>query len=110
ERLERYVDDRVLVLRRERGELEAQLADAERARDAALGSARRTKAEAAVKRYGERLEALDARLDALRDREDGTYQAQKERVHARRYAPPRVEPVLELIFEAPEAALTGEGA
>ncbi|HJL29713.1 MAG TPA: SNF2-related protein, partial [Polyangiaceae bacterium LLY-WYZ-15_(1-7)] len=89
ERLERYVDDRVLVLRRERGELEAQLADAERARDAALGSARRTKAEAAVKRYGERLEALDARLDALRDREDGTYQAQKERVHARRYAPPR---------------------
>ena len=63
-----------------------------------------------MKRYGERLEALDARLDALRDREDGTYQAQKERVHARRYAPPRVEPVLELIFEAPEAALTGEGA
>jgi septal ring factor EnvC (AmiA/AmiB activator) len=98
ERLERYVEDKLLLLRRERAELLADRAEAERAWDDAPHADARTKAEAKMKKLDARIEALDARATQLEAREEPTYRAQHEALHARRYAPPSVTTILDLDF------------
>jgi adenine-specific DNA-methyltransferase len=98
ERLERYVEDKLLLLRRERAELLADRAEAERAWDDAPHADARTKAEAKMKKLDARLEALDVRAAQLEAREEPTYRAQHEALHARRYAPPTVTTILDLDF------------
>lgn len=104
ERLERYMEDKLLLLRRERVELLADRAEAERAWDDAPHADARTKAEAKMKKLDVRIEALDTRAAAFEARQEPTYVAQHEALHARRYAPPIVTTILDLDFRCVKPA------
>jgi hypothetical protein len=98
DRIERFVDDRILVLDARRTELSGALADARRVRDTVAGADARTRAEAAVAEIEEELEEVDARLARLRARQDDDYDKWRSAALVRRYTPPRVERVLDVRF------------
>ncbi len=95
---ERFVQDRLLVLRRRCAELASRLESAEDRRDSAVGSDRRTELEAQVKALGGELGRLDERIADLERREDVTFKRYREKAHARRYAEPLVERLFEMEF------------
>jgi hypothetical protein len=96
--LERYVEDRALIQRRER----AALAEAQqKAREqilAAPGADARGRAEALVERLQRDLDAVDAELERLAERRDEGYQRGRELAHQKRYTPPVRETILEAEF------------
>jgi hypothetical protein len=100
ERLERFVEDRLLVLSRRLHELTKQRTEAEHAREAALAPATRERAEERLRRVAERLEQLEAEVDRLRRREDERYTALKEALYLRRFAPPTIETLFEMSWRA----------
>ncbi len=95
---ERFVQDRVLVLRRRRAELASRLESAEARRDSAVGADRRTELEGQVKALGGEIDRLDERIAELERREDETFKRYREKAHARRYAEPLVERLFEMEF------------
>jgi hypothetical protein len=99
ERIERSIDDRVLVLRRTRAELAERLEEARSRRDASVGADRRTAAEAECRELEDEIEARDGEIDRLRRRDDDKYLEWRFRAHARRYAAPVCEGILEAEFE-----------
>ena len=99
ERLERYMADRVLVLDRQRAELEARRVEAIARRDGAVGSEARSRAEAELAVLDREAEQQDAELQRLRRRDDEDYELWRMRAHERRYTVPRWESMLELCFE-----------
>ncbi|MCB9601491.1 MAG: hypothetical protein H6721_13555 [Sandaracinus sp.] len=107
ERLERYVEDKLLLLRRQRADLVADRAEAERAWDDAAHADARTKAEAKMKKIDAKLEALDAKTASLEAREDPTYVAQHTSLHERRFAAPVVTTLLDLDYRCEAAAADG---
>ena len=96
--LERYVEDRALIQRRER----AAIAEAQqKAREqilAAPGADARARAEALVERLQRDLDAVDAELERLAERRDEGYQRGRELAHQKRYTPPVRETILEAEF------------
>jgi superfamily II DNA or RNA helicase len=99
ERIERSIDDRILVLRRTRADLANGLEEARTRRDASVGADRRTAAEADCRDLEDEIEALDREIDRLRRRDDDKYLEWRFRAHARRYAAPACERILEAEFE-----------
>lgn len=87
DRLERFIDDRLLLLRRQRVELTERLGRAEEARAAALSADAREDHDRRVKRAGVELEALEQEQLRLERRDDETYRRCREHLHLRRYAP-----------------------
>ncbi|MEO0325450.1 MAG: SNF2-related protein [Myxococcota bacterium] len=94
-RLERTADDRVRVRAREEAELRARLEALRNERDRAAGAAYQA-VEKRMARIEARRETLAAELARLRARDDERYQAQRARAEARRYAPPKVERLLDV--------------
>ncbi len=86
---ERWVEDRIHVVRRRQDALATRLAAVEGRRDAALGSERRTELEAEVAAAERALEQETSRARALERREDPQFQRRRERLHEQRYARPR---------------------
>ena len=99
ERIERSIDDRVLVLRRTRAELAERLEEARSRRDGSVGGDRRSAAEAECRELEDEIEGLDGDIDRLRRRDDDKYLEWRFRAHARRYAAPACERILEAEFE-----------
>jgi len=98
EQIERYVEDRVLLLRRKRTELEQRLEVQRGKRDQALGAIAREEAERAIQRLGQELEEIEHDIERLERRDDATYQRCRDRLHDRRYAPAKVERLFEVKF------------
>jgi hypothetical protein len=92
---ERFVEDRLLVLRRRRSDLARRLEDAEVRRDAAMGFDRRTEAEQQVLRLVVELEELDGRIATLERRDDERFRSYRDQAHKRR----RAQPLLERVFD-----------
>ncbi|MEO8178545.1 MAG: helicase-related protein [Deltaproteobacteria bacterium] len=96
--LERYVEDRALLGRRDRAAIvEAQ----QKAREqilAAPGADARSRAEALLERLQRELEAVEAELERLSERRDEGYQRGRELAHQKRYTPPVRETILEVEF------------
>ena len=86
--LDQYLEDRMLVLRRDRQRAGDGLAAAERERDGSMGADPRAGAEARVRRLEQEVEGLDSRIAELAAREDATYRLWKTHATERRYAPP----------------------
>lgn len=95
-RIERFLEDRMLVLRRDRSAMQRRVLQAEHARDRAIGADARSTADAKLKRAAERLEHLDARLEQLRAREDDTYQRHRDHLLDRCFTPPSVEVLIDV--------------
>ena len=96
--LERHVEDRILVVKRHRAEVELRLRGAERERAAATGSDARSRAETLLQRGASELEVLEVELRRLQFRQDDGYQQWRRHAHERRYAPPRSEAILDVEF------------
>ena len=97
-RLERYMDDRVMVVRRSRLELLEQLRDAQARRDAAVGADARTRAEAECAELQSEVDACESEIVRLLDRRDDDFQTWRARAHERRYAPVRLETIIDAEF------------
>ena len=91
EQVERYVEDRLLLRRRERGDLERRSEEARARRDAALSLDVRQEAEGLLGRLAVELESIEAEIDRLERRDDDTYRRCRERLLARRYSTATVE-------------------
>ena len=88
---ERYIEDRLLVLKRRRQGLEVRLEQARVRRDGATGSEARSEAERAVLSLETDLAEVDGAIHRLENRDDPTFQQYQQHIHRRRYTPPRVE-------------------
>ncbi len=98
EQIETFIEDRVLLLERRRLAAEAKVRDAEARRDGAVGAEARTRAEATLRDRTSELEAVEAELGRLRQRDDEAYTRWMKRAHARRSRPPSVELLLDVRF------------
>ncbi len=98
DRIERFVADRILVLEGRRADLDRAHSEAIAKRDHAAGAAARTAAEKAVATVETELADVDDALAELRAREDPDYAKWRGEALLRRYAPPRVETLLEIAF------------
>jgi hypothetical protein len=98
---ERFVEDRLLVLKKRRALLAERLERAEQKRDGATGSVARSEAELLVRDASEALDEVESAIGRLTRRDDDTFRRFQEHIQRRRYAPPRVEHVFdaELRFE-----------
>ena len=98
EQLDQYLADRTLVLRRNRERHLKRLANAERARDGALGADNRAKADARVRQAEQEIERIDGQVQELAARDDQTYRRWKTHAHGRRYTAPAVARLLTAEF------------
>jgi hypothetical protein len=96
--LERFIEDRVLILKRSREELSRRIQISRRERDLAAGSESRTRIEALLRRSERELEALEVELARLQARDDDGYRRWRQHAHERRYAPPERQPIVEAEF------------
>ena len=93
---ERFLEDRLLVLRRRRGALAERCAEAKRKRDGATGSESRSEAELALASAGAVLDEVEGAIQRLEQHDDDTFRAFQEHIHQRRYAQPRVDHLFDL--------------
>jgi helicase-like protein/SNF2 domain-containing protein len=98
QQLERFIEDRVLILKRSRAELVHRIQSSRRERDVAAGSDARSRVEALLSRSERELEALEAELSRLQAREDAGYLRWRQHAYERRYAPPEREAILSAEF------------
>jgi hypothetical protein len=97
--LERFVQDKVLVFRRERASISEKLRDARARRDTVVGSSARDRIEAEIDRLATRDESLEHRINALESREDEVYKKWRDKYHKLRYQPPTVTLLFEATFQ-----------
>ncbi len=98
EQIERYVEDRVLVLRRSLTAATETLHAAEDKRDAALGSEARSQAEERIRKVQAEIDELEAQVERLQKRDDAEYEKWREHAHRRRYQPPNATRILDVEF------------
>ena len=96
DRIERFMDDRVMVWEQRRAELHERIEDSKRRRDAAAGAAARERAEAELRALEEEHEAATAEISRLRARDDEDYETWRENALERRYNVPRVTRMLDV--------------
>jgi hypothetical protein len=97
--LERFVEDKVLVFRRERASIGAKLRQARDRRDEVVGSTTRDRIEAEIGELASRDESLERRITALESREDEVYKKWREKYHKLRYQPPTVKVLFDATFQ-----------
>jgi adenine-specific DNA-methyltransferase len=88
--LERFVEDKILVCRRERVSIAEKLKSARTRRDEVVGSSARERIEAEIQRLASRDENLELRIRALESREDEVYRKWREKYRKQRYQAPSV--------------------
>ncbi len=93
---DRFVDDRLLVLKKRRQALADRFEQAQLRRDGAAGSEARTEAERILVAAQVALDELEGAIGRLEQRDDPTFQTFQEHIHQRRYAPPVVTHVLDM--------------
>jgi adenine-specific DNA-methyltransferase len=96
--LERFVDDKILVCRRERASISEKLRSARDRRDEVVGSSARDRVEAEILRLAEKDEALERRINALASREDEVYRKWRNEYHELRYRAPKVTRLFQVAF------------
>lgn len=94
--LERFVEDKILVLRRELTSISEKLRSAKERRDQVVGSTARDRIETEIEELATREENLESRIGALESREYEVYTKWRDHYHKLRYQPPNVE----VLFDA----------
>jgi hypothetical protein len=97
--LERFVEDKILVCRRERASIAEKLRAARSRRDEIVGSSGRDRVEAEILRLATKDEGLDSRIGALESREDEVYRKWRDEYHELRYRTPTVTRLFQAAFE-----------
>lgn len=96
EQANRFVEDRLLVLRRRHAAAVERLEQARARRDAASGSEARTDADRAVLAAETTVDEIEGAVARLERRDDKAYRTYQDHIEKRRYAPPTVEHVFDL--------------
>jgi hypothetical protein len=97
--LERFVEDKILVCRRERASIAEKLRAARVRRDEIVGSTARDRVEAEILRLATMDESLELRIGALESREDEVYRKWRDEYHELRYRAPTVTRLFQAVFE-----------
>jgi hypothetical protein len=96
--LERFVEDKILVCRRERSSLAEKLRSARERRDQVVGSSARERIEEEIARLADRDEILEGQIDALDSREDEVYRKWRDQYYEQRYQAPTVTRLFQAAF------------
>ena len=97
--LERFVEDKILVCRRERASIAEKLRAARTRRDEIVGSSARERVEAEILRLATKDESLERRISALDSREDEVYRKWRDEYHQLRYRTPTVNRLFQSVFQ-----------
>lgn len=97
--LERFVEDKILVCRRERASIAEKLRAARARRDEIVGSSARDRIEAEILRLAGREERLERRIGALESREDEVYRKWRDQYHELRYRAPTATRLFQAVFQ-----------
>ncbi len=98
-KLERFVEDKILVRRRERAVVAESLKGAKARREETVGSSARERVEAQILGLASRQEGLERNIGALESREDEVYRKWRDECHQLRYQTPVVTPLFQLFFQ-----------
>ena len=101
--LERFVEDKILVCRRERASIADKLRAAKARRDEIVGSSARDRVEAEIVYLATKDESLEQRIGALESREDEVYRRWHDEYHMLRYRVPTVTRLFQVTFEVAAA-------
>ena len=93
---ERFIEDRLLVLKKRRRKFADRLESAHTRRDGASSSEARTEAEQAALTAQLALEEVNAAIERLEQRDDSRFRVFQDHIHQRRYSPPQVEKLFDL--------------
>ncbi len=96
--LERFVDDKVLVCRRERASIAEKLRSAKARRDAVVGSTARDRVEEEIAHLATKDDVLEGRITALDSREDEVYRKWRNEYHELRYRAPTMTRLFQVAF------------
>jgi superfamily II DNA or RNA helicase len=96
--LERFVDDKVLVCRRERASVADKLRSARTRRDAVVGASARDRVEEEIAYLAAKDDALEHRISALDSREDEVYRKWRDTYHELRYRAPIATRLFQVTF------------
>jgi hypothetical protein len=97
--LERFVEDKILVCRRERASIAEKLRSARDRRDEIVGSTARDRIEAEILKLATREESLERRIGSLESREDEVYRKWRDEYHELRYRAPTVTRLFQAAFK-----------
>jgi hypothetical protein len=97
--LERFVEDKILVCRRERASIAEKLRAMRARRDEVVGSTARERVEAEIVRLATRDEGLERRISALESRQDEVYRKWRDAYHELRYRTPAVTQLFQSSFQ-----------
>jgi superfamily II DNA or RNA helicase len=96
--LERFVEDKILVCRRERTSIAEKLKSAYERRNEVVGSSARERIESEIIRLSSRDEELQQRIADLESREDEVYKKWRNEYHELRYRTPSVTRLFQATF------------
>ncbi|MDA1014224.1 MAG: helicase-related protein [Planctomycetota bacterium] len=99
ETLDRYLDDQVLVLRRQQATLSRRLEEEILRRERATSPGVLGKATRAIDSLTRQIRELDEKIERLRQGEDPDYQQWRERLFERRFRQPEITRVAKATFE-----------
>ena len=97
--LERFVEDKILVCRRERTSIAEKLKSARERRDEIVGATARERIQADIERLATRDENLERRIEALESREDEVYRKWRNEYHELRYRAPTITRLFQAAFQ-----------
>lgn len=99
--VDRAVEDRILLLRRRRDELDARLDEATNRRDVALGPDARAAAERLAAKIQVDLDEIEGEMARLARRDDDAFRRWRDKALGRRHAVPVIERIVdvELVIE-----------
>jgi hypothetical protein len=100
--LERFVEDKILVSRRERAKIGEKLQAARSRRDEIVGSSARDRVEEEIIRLATQEESLERRIAELQSRDDEVYRKWRDAYHELRYRAPTVAVLLQTAFRIPK--------
>jgi adenine-specific DNA-methyltransferase len=97
--LERFVEDKILVCRRERASLAEKLRSTKARRNEIVGFSDRDRVEAEIVRLATKDESLEQRIGALESREDEVYRRWRDQYHELRYRVPTLTRLFQTTFQ-----------
>ncbi len=92
----RFLEDRLLVMKRRRQGLLERMGELRRRQDSAVGAAARTEVEQEMLRVQTSIDEVDGAMRRLEERDDETFRAFYDHIHKRRYTPPEVTTLFEM--------------
>lgn len=98
-KLERFVEDKILVRRREHAVVAESLKGAKTRREEIVGSSARERVEAEILDLASRQEGIERNIGTLESREDEVYRKWRDEYHQLRYRTPVVTPLFQLFFQ-----------